>query len=390
MPWPLIVGAAAALGGGLLSANSASKAAKAQNQAAQDAEQMYNQQTLMGMARQAMALYGGEGGQRYLQGALPREQYDYLFGRAAQSGTLTESERTRMADLERRIGEIGGGRGGGGWMTRQGVEDNRSTSARRNELEVLQKELQALQTKAGGDRGVTAALDVGAYQGQGGYLSKMNDLASTFEGKGTAALRGFNADTQRLLRGSRQIEQGAAGFGDQERKRINRDADTALTGANRAALARLAASGLADSTLTANQYGENSRLMENMRQDQLGALGDRQINLLTGLRQNTLGMDNQRSTLGSQMRLGLNDQSLALRQAPLQTEIGVLTGNAFNPYLNQNTTQYFPGASSGAAAGATFGNALGAVGGQLANYGMMQYGQQQAQQQGWQGIPYAR
>lgn len=376
--WPLVLGAAAVAGGGLLSANSASKAAKAQNAAAAQSEALYNQQTLLGMARQAMALYGGERGKQFLQGALPREQFDQLFGRASSTRNLTESERARLNTIQARLDAIGGARGRGDMFGNGGESRGAAERANAEERRRLEAEMAEINGRAGIDPGVTAMLDTGAYAGQQGYLGQMNDLAAQFEGRGNQVMSGYNADTRRLLQGSRRIEDQASQFGTQERKRINREVDTGMTNANRAALARLAASGLGDSTLVANQYGANATNFENTRQDQLGMLGDRQIGLLSGLRQNTLGLDNQRSTLGSQMRLSLNDQALGLRQQPLQTEIGVLTGNAFNPYLNQNTSQYFPGASPGAAAGATFGNALGAIGGQAMNYGMMQYGAQQS------------
>lgn len=386
---PLLIagGAAAGLAGGALAANGASRAAKAEAAAAREARGFYDDQTLLGMYRTLSQLYGDAEAERQLRGSLSRDQVDRMFGRESTTRELNDTQRNQLAALERRLGELGGG----GFLNRSGAARGEGSASRQREIAGIQEQIANLRGLAGEDPGVTSLLDPNRTKRNTGILAEMDAQNADAEARGNQTLAGFRSDTQRILNGARNIQRGAANFGKQEGERIRRDSGEALQSANREALARLAASGLADSTLVGNQYLENSRVLNNNMQDQLGALGDRQIGLQTGLAQNALNMDSQRSGLGTQLRMGLDEQLFARRQQPLNTRLSVLQGGVMNPWLGQNTSQYFPGTSGSAAASATFGNALGAVGGQMMGYGMG-VNQQQGQntQQQWQGIPYAQ
>lgn len=363
------IGGAGSLLGGLLGASGASSAANAQIKAAQDAMKQYGQQTDIGMARQMQFLYGGQKAMDMLKSTMPQSSYYALFCTPANASAMTPAQIARLNELNLQIAKYQGNpsnsaanRGGAG---EYGARQDHTLSALQGERDQLMRLQQ-------GGAATPGALDATAFAGGGpGYLQQMQDLATKFGGLGQDQINRYNAATQSLLGQSRGIESMAKNFGKQEGVRIRRDTETANKNADRQSLAALAASGLGDSTLRANQTSANRRLFSNQMQDQLGALGDRQIGLRTGLAGNTLNLANQRAAGASSLGLSMLDANRQMQQAPISAQMQVLTGNAFNPWLGQNTSQYYPGVSGGGAAAQSLGSTLAAMGGQFGNLGMM-------------------
>lgn len=349
--------------GGIFGASGASSAAKAQIKASQDAMRQYDTRTAEGMARQAQAMYGPQA-EQYLRSALPKETFDRLFGTPAANPAFSDQQRTRLSNIDKEIQQLSQIRSTQDLGKRQQYGDR---------LNALQAERDSLVRDAGGSAGTSGTMDLAAFnqyaQQNPGFLSRMSSLADSEEAKGQGLLGEFNADTERLGMQGDQIAREAGKYGEQERKRIRLASDRALGSLNRQASSRLVGAGLGNSTLLTGAMAGNTQRIREAEDNAMGNVSDRQLSLLSGIRQNNLGLGYGRASQKTGLQSGLLDRNLNLRQAPLATELQMTTGSVFNPWLGQNTSQYYPGLSSSGTALSSIGNSLSGAGGLiLGNY----------------------
>lgn len=354
-----IAGGIGSLLGGIFGASGASSAANAQIQAGRDAMNLYDTRTGEGQARLAAALYGaGPQYEAYLRTLNPS-----LVGTPSVSGGLTDDQRQQLTRINQRIAELGG----------PGVVRSR-TGQQNPELQSLIQQRDTLNGLADGQPGEAGSLNLDAlraYAGsQPGLLAQLQGISQQYQQGGQGILRGFDTQAANLSQQADAIGREAQGYGAQERRDININADRTLQGLNRQTLGRLASSGLGDSTLMSSAMAGNTRSVNEGRATSLGNLNDRQINLLTGLRQGALGVRTGLMQQRTGLQTGLLDQGYQAQLAPINTQLAALQGGVMNPWLGQNTTQYFPGVSPGGSALSSIGNTLSAAGGTALGYGL--------------------
>jgi len=361
--------------GGSQAASGARDAAQAQIQAGREARADYGNSTDEGMYRALIFALGPEQARQYLA-TLPRERRDRLVGRPASQANFTDQQRSRLQEIDARLAQ-GPAAGSGAPAARrpgqnargQVVNDQANWDQERARLE---QERADLMRAAGEDPGQTGIFDQGAVDAMGpGFITDMERFAEQFRGQGAESLGRYDADTSRLMTDARRIENNAQHYGQGRAAEINRDAERASTGAARQIQSRLAGSGLANSSMLGEQIGGATRNIFEGQQSALNSLGDSQTQLMSGLAGNRLNLDSSRASGRTSLDLGLQDRDISMSSAPLNTRMQVLTGNTFNPMLGQDTTRYYPGVSPGGAAASTWGNALGAMGGQAMNLGLM-------------------
>lgn len=375
------IGGISSLFGADNAADGARDAANAQVQAGRDAMTAYDTRTAQGAARQMALLYGPAEAEKMIRGTFDTETANKIFGRAAKPGSMTTQEQDRRAQLQADRDRLRTQKSRApqqwisgepnpaytDWLAKGGPDGLDFTNTRLQEVE---RELAQLDAKAGGQDEIKGSMDRDAWNAMGpGLSSEMEDYRKVAEGKGRDTLTSFDGDTSALLRDSMAIEKGAQDFGEIERQRINRDSGDALTGLNRMTESKLRGMGLGSSSVLGNQLAGNTREVFNSTQDQLGALGDRQIGLRTGLKKDTLGLKSGRMNQRTGLGLSLDERDLNLRAKPLDMKLQSFTGAAMNPWLGQNTTQYFPGVSGDGAASQTWGNMMSGMGGQFAGAG---------------------
>jgi len=374
-----LLGAGGLLGslfGGSQAASGARDQAQAQIQAGREARADYGNSTDEGMYRALLMALGPEQARTFIQGVLPRDRADRLVGRPASQASFTDQQRARLQEIDARLSQ-GPAAGSGAPAARRPSQNARGQVANDQsnwdqERTRLEQERADLMRAAGEDPGQTGIFNSDATSAMGpGYLSEMERLAGTFRDQGTAELARYDQDTANLSAGGRRLENNARAYGQGRAAEINRDAERAATGSARQIQSRLAGSGLANSTVMSNEIAGAGRQIFEGQQGALNDLGDRQTQLMTGLGQQRLGMEDSRSRGRTSLGLGLQDRDISMSSAPLSSRMQLMTGNTFNPMLGQNTSQYYPGVSPGGAAASTWGNALGAMGGQAMNLGMM-------------------
>ena len=347
------VGVAGTVAGGVLGAQGAASSAKATKQAAKDnldfTQGQFDQSKIAGL----YSILGPQQADAYLRATLPTKRYNELFGTPAKAASFTDDQRKQLDYINSQLALPTYVTGVGNPLLRaagntSGSSTNSITREQRTSLEKQKADLLAL---AGGDPGTTGQYDLSQLRALGpGVTDEMRKITESY-GASTAGLTDY----------ARSIEQQARGYGDQERARINRDADQALTSLNRNTQASLIGRGLGASTVLTGALGQNARNINASREDALGSLGDRQINLLTGIRGNTLNLLSARS-----------DGATQLAQQPINTKLQLLTGGIVNPWQDRDTSQYFPGVSPTGAAFSTTGNLLAGAGGQYSSLGVSQ------------------
>lgn len=189
-----------------------------------------------------------------------------------------------------------------------------------------------------------------------------------------------------------QFEQGAAGLDDLYRqseglaaqygaggeKLIDQETERQLTGANRRAKAQLTAAGFGNSTAVSNQQSQNAiNAARGSAEAKLGLRGEA-LSRRLGVRGQRAGATQQNLGRRADLYTSLLGNEMNFRQLPVQTEYAAATSPIMNPWVGQNTTQFYPGASAGGTALTTGGNALGL-------YSSYLLGQQQGGGQSWRG-----
>lgn len=222
------------------------------------------------------------------------------------------------------------------------------------------------------------------YQQMMGLIPRLGHGQAGILGQFDQATGGLNAAAGQAL----QRSELAGGRGDSIARGFNRGAESLIDLEYQNALAN--ATGLAQGANRAGGFqstasnqqiaGVGAPLMRGMLGAKLGArnataqmrLGN--LNQAAGrgaqLSNAQLGRQYQRSGARTGMQQGNLQRDLAQRQMPMNMALGIGQSNIMNPWLNQNTSQYYPGASG-------LGSALGGVGNAAAGFGAQQYGQAQ-------------
>lgn len=370
-PWGTLIGAGLGAVGGMVSGGGNEGPSTQEREAAARANRYADEGDLYGgMARQLAVMFGPERARQVLQGTLSTDQFSRLFGRGPGAVDRT-SVQAQMKAIEDRLAPYRASRG-------NKVDDRAAAAAGVNVQSELSRlrELQTMLT-TGVDPGQTGSVDAAAFDKMGpGVMGKYNDLATEAAAQGKGALKSFGRDTQALIGQSRNIESGAADYGRSERERIAREADRALTGANRMTEAKMIGRGFGASTALTQGLTGNARSIMESKNDALGMLGDKQMEMLNRLRGNTLSLAGQRLGQGTQLSLGNQDRTLGFKQQALGVETNALTNPTMNPFYSRSA------ASSGYSAGlapaqpsqsAQWGNWLSGLGGQVFNLGAMDW-----------------
>lgn len=356
-----IIGGVLGLGGQALASEGAREGAQAQIQAGRDAQKLYTNETDLGQARQLLFAMGDQA-LPYLQATLPRDRYQRLFGRPA----ATAEDRTQFTqELEQAKQTLARYKtsGGNGYLdnaARAAGVDIPALTARVGELQQILDN----PNDTGSPGQFSDSSIAGMTQG-GGYLGQLGTLASEATKRGGQMMSDFNADTGRLTQQGNAMGLGLASYGEGEKNRVRREAKDTNKAMDRQAVARLSASGLGNSTLTANALNENARLVGNTLSDQLGRINDQKFQTGLGIQQANLGLASDRASKRTGLQGTLNDQRYQYELAPVAAKQALLTSNVFNPFLGQNTTQYFPGVSPSGASSNSWGGFMQNTGGAL-------------------------
>jgi len=325
--------------GSLIGGSAQKSAANAEIAAAAQRLALTDSRLNSGLGRTSLAVLGGPQAEQYLR-MLPTDQWEQLFGRPAKAGGFTPDMQREYEDIQKQI-------------TAQGASVTRNTRGRANpQLDSLLARKAELEKLAEGDPGKTGEMNPDVFKTAGpGIVGEMGQLADQYRGQ-----------TAGMVRASQGIEAGVRGFGDQERKRISVESDRALTSANRAVESKLIGRGLGNSTVLTGAMTANARAIGEQKDNALGSLNDRQINTLTGLRSNQLGLMERRAA-----------GQMSMDQAPINTKLQLFTGGIANPWVNRDTSQFVSSASPGGAMASSVGNMLAAGGGQMGNLAMLGY-----------------
>ena len=356
-----VLGLAGGLFGAATQSEGAREGAQAQIQAGRDAQKLYTNETDLGQAR-ALLFAMGDQALPYLQATLPRDRYQRLFGRPA----ATSEDRTRFTqELEQAKQTLARYKTSGG----NGYLDNAARAAGVDipALTARVGELQQILDNPN-DTGSPGVFDQNALSGMtqgGGYLGQLGTMAQGASARGKALMGDFNADTGRLEQMGNAMGLGLASYGEGEKARVKREAKDTNLAMGRAAIAKLNAGGFGKSSIAANAVAENARQVGNNLSDQLGAIKDRQFQTGLGIQQANLGLATDRATRRTGLQGQLNDQEYQYQLAPVAAKQALLTSNVFQPFLGQNTTQYFPGVSPSAASANAWGGFMSGTGGTL-------------------------
>lgn len=356
-----VLGLAGGLFGAATQSEGAREGAQAQIQAGRDAQKLYTNETDLGQAR-ALLFAMGDQALPYLQATLPRDRYQRLFGRPA----ATSEDRTRFTqELEQAKQTLARYKTSGG----NGYLDNAARAAGVDipALTARVGELQQILDNPN-DTGSPGVFDQNALSGMtqgGGYLGQLGTMAQGASARGKALMGDFNADTGRLEQMGNAMGLGLASYGEGEKARVKREAKDTNLAMDRAAIAKLNAGGFGKSSIAANAVAENARQVGNNLSDQIGAIKDRQFQTGLGIQQANLGLATDRATRRTGLQGQLNDQEYQYQLAPVAAKQALLTSNVFQPFLGQNTTQYFPGVSPSAASANAWGGFMSGTGGTL-------------------------
>lgn len=360
-----IAGIGSSLLGGIFGSRAASGQAAADRQAAEDARNFQSNRNVYAQLSALTAAMGPQAARQYLQGVLSPQEFQTIFGRQATAGTLSDRDQSMLAWYNDRLDALRNPRNG-------------IVGGSQNMIADLERRRDELQRKLVGDPGQAPGIDLAAFDAMGpGYISELQGLTDRFDRLGSERMRQFETHADRISADAAGTESLLKGYLNQEEADARRDADRSLKGSNRLLESRLVARGLGGSSTHTRALSDNSRAHQESLASTLGGIGTRRVGTLAGLRQAKTGLDT--SLLGTRTNLAgaLDQQSMALNQAPLQLKANLLSSPVMSPWLGVDATRYFSTASPSAAGMASIGNSLSAFGGQASNMGMlsMLYGQ---------------
>lgn len=359
-----LLGGGLSLAGGLLGGGDQGPSQSQLDYNAQRTERTDQGYLNAGMARQLAAVLGPAEARRILQGTMPRQQYERLFGRAAGAADVAAATRER----DTLMGQLAPYRtgSGNGFRDREAYAAGIDTAAASARLAELERMIQT-----GQDAGVAGEIDQAAWDAQGpGVFSDYQNLATQAGQQGQQVIDAYGNDTNRLLGMARGNEAIANQYGRGEAERINRDYDRALKGNNRSTQATLLGRGLGSSTTLTNQMRANTMRNEEGRQGALSALSKSQVDRRMAARGDTIRLLGGRLAGGTQIQMGNQDRSLGMQQQALGLKTNLLTGGTTNPWLGRSPgASYTPGIAP-AQQRTDWGGAIGGIGGTLLGYGL--------------------
>lgn len=372
------IGGVGSILGGIFGASGEKKAAQAQIQAGRDQMQFAQDQYGLGSLGQLAAILGPDGIKRWLA-QTPQALKDKIIGVKASNPTFTREQQQRAEELKRLIAQptatevrAGEGQGLSRWAGGAPGTGNTATAAQKK---AWQAELDAMTTAAGGRTGSSGMIDLSALEALGpGLLGKYQAEADRTEKEGQSNLARYDAGTFGLDRMSRDIARGAKDFGKQQESKIRRDSAESLQNANRLATTSLMGRGLGASSALTDAYAGNARQNFNSTQDALGQLGDRQIQLQTGLQGSRLSLLGQRDQGRLGLALGGQDAARGLRTGALNVEQGALAGSDYSRLLGSQAANFYPSASPSGSYLSSLGSSLAGGGSALLGYGLGGYG----------------
>ena len=364
MTWAAVaVGGTTSLIGGLFGASSASKQAKAQQNADRE-QRAYAEKTFgLGSLSQLAAMLGPEGVQRWLAQTDPA-LVQQLIRQEARSPTFSAEQQARYEQIERELQKpvltTASGQSPGAVASR--ILGNRGASITPQQRDALEAEKAALWSAAGGSVGKTG-IDIEALKALGpGLVGKYRQEADRTEQQGRENLSRFDAGTFELGRLASDIERGASRFGQQQTERARRDAADALANNNAMATSALMGRGLGAATAMTGALRGNATQNQRALADTLGGIEDQQIRLRTGLQGNRLGLLSGRDSGRNAMMLGGQDAARGTRLGALNVEQAAIAGSDASRQLGSMAPTFFSGASPS-------GQYLGVLGGSLAGAG---------------------
>lgn len=367
----MLIGGGASLLGGILGGSSAASQAKADRQAAQEQRDAEEQQSVLENYYRLVNLYGNEDtAMQALAPMLSESQRDKYLGRAATNASFTGDEQARLGEIDREIARLGQGGTAGtgsafGWGNNNRRQQNTNTSS---QIQRLQAERDALMARSGGNAGVRGMIQkTGQTIPGGGLLAEYGALAGQSDARTGQLLGKFDADTGSLLSQYDGLIGEARQYGAGQEERIRRDAGDQERRLNQNSLARLAASGLGDSTLSLQAMNGNSRSVNRDAQDKILDVNDSRIDRVLGLGSQRAGaMGGRLNTRAGILGTG-EDRFFQLSQQPLNLKSNVLL-NPRMPNINPLSS-----ASPSAAFGSTIANSLGGIGGTIGGLSLQQY-----------------
>jgi hypothetical protein len=339
------LGGLASMAGGFLGGQS-------QNRAARQAMDTYGARTSEGMNRLGMAFFGPSSFMDLLAGT--EVDYGGGFRPEALEGAIKAGKRPEGMDdaqWERIQGLYGQ------WQQMQGFTDRMGGP--------VLDQLRGLGGQAQGMYDTT----MGRYDADTARLS----------GIGQAMLGQRDRAAEGVMANAREGVGIAARYGQGREAQIRRDAGKAQNDLNDQTSALMAAKGFGG-TLEANQRGANARGTQEAMQDAITRLREGQTDrmlaaqsgvtgtqagLMSGrdaIQQAMLGNEYGRAGQRTAYDVGNINSQMGYRMMPVQSILGVMQGSVMNPWLNQNTSQYYPGASPIGTALQTGGNAAAGLG----------------------------
>lgn len=346
-----VVGGIATLGGAALSASAASKASKAQQNAADQSLALRVDKDAESQFYTDVAMYGYDQAISNLKSRYSQDFTRYV-GEKAADPAFNDQQRARVAELDALIAN--GGRvtqtGGNALPWSVGNRNQNNANAAAERLKSAKAERDALVKAAGGSVGTTGLFDVDAIdKTKPGILQRLEQLT---------AQRQY--DSRSLLADAQGIEDGLAAYGKEQEANARRDAERAAQGLARVSRASLMGRGLGGGTAFTDIMAKGSKSIFEGMTDKLTQIGDQRLQLQTAAKGDTLNL-----------KKNLFDSDYYAQSQPINTELQYVTGQIKNPWVGQNTSQYFSAASPSAAAGSTWGNLFSAVGGQATQMGLL-------------------
>lgn len=282
----------------------------------------------------------GEDAPKFLKAALPKDQYDHIFGTADFQQEVNKAPPPAATH----------GTGLVGWTGQQQAQ-------------------QAGDQQFRTVKGIKPMADLAAltdfYKGKKGTLADTANVANQSLSEADRLQSGYAGDTARLLRRSRGIEETAKQFGKGREDIIRRDSAKGLQAANDTSSADLIASGLGSSTLLGNAKAANNRTYGDLQNNALTSLGESQTDRLMQAQTGTLGIDTARSAGGTALGQDLLGTRNNLRNAPINAQTNAFSGATWNPFLQSGASQYYPGLSPGGIAASSFGQSTAGMAGIL-------------------------
>lgn len=363
-------GALGSLLGGIFGSSGAKKAARAQIQAAREAQQLYDARTGAGMGSVYRLLYGDQARDR-ARGMMSRDEFTRVFGQSAADAV--NNAKGELASIDAVLAKYGAVPGQDAARATLAPGARRQAKADGVDLNDLLKRRKAATAVVQTDgitqgRGLFPAGDDAA--AGPGMLSRMQDLFTQYDAEAKGLEGDVARNTQAMLGQGDAMLQETRGYGAERQALAQTDAERMLKTINAQTRARMDAAGLGGGTTEASQVAANTGNIFDALQRQRAAIGDQALQLSQGVRGQNLALQGQRTGALEALRMNNLQRSQELRQQPLQMEMSMLTGPAMNPYLNQDTTRYFPGVSPSGAAMSSLGNVFAGMGGRALGAGL--------------------